>query len=147
MTTENNEGAIPNDDKAMGDVQKLLNSLPDVVDDLKTGGAEGDDDDTPKKQEEVEVEFDENGSAYPVQFGKRVVDKMEKPVPFETFALNYVEQNGWGTKPVGKGGSDSNPDSPSKFKSKNEMFAYLEKNKIDIESTKGQDIIKNSGLE
>lgn len=99
------------------------------------------------KTDGYSVEFDENGTAYPVQFGKRIVDKMEKPVPFETFALNYVEQNGWGTKPVGKGGSDQVPDSPGKFKTKNEMFAYMEKNKIDIESTKGQDIIKNSGLE
>lgn len=60
MTTENNEGAIPNDDKAMSDVSKLLSSLPDVVDDLSTGGADGGDD-APTKQEEVEVEFDENG--------------------------------------------------------------------------------------
>lgn len=99
------------------------------------------------KTEGYNVEFDENGIAHPVQFGKRIVDKMEKPVPFDTFALNYIEQNGWGTKPVGKGGSDQVPDSPQSFKTKNEMFAYLEKNKIDIESTKGQNIIKNSGLE
>ena len=64
MTTENNEGAIPNDDKAMGDVQKLLNSLPDVVDDLRDGGAAGGDDDAPAKQEHVEVDFDEDGVAY-----------------------------------------------------------------------------------
>lgn len=99
------------------------------------------------KTDGYNVEFDENGIAHPVQFGKRIVDNMEKPVPFETFALNYVEKNGWGTKPVGKAGDDQKHDNPGKFKTKNEMFAYMEKNKIDIESTKGQEIIKNSGLE
>lgn len=59
MTIENNDGALPNDDKAMGDVQKLLNSLPDVIDDLRDGGAAGSEDEAPA--EEVEVEFDENG--------------------------------------------------------------------------------------
>lgn len=99
------------------------------------------------KTDGYNVEFDENGIGYPVQFGKRIVDKMEKPIPFDTFALDYVEKNGWSKKPIGKGGLDQIPEPPTKFKDKNEMFSYLEKNKIDIESSKGQDIIKNSGLE
>jgi len=69
MTIENNDGALPNDDKAMGDVQKLLNSLPDVVDDLRDGGAAGGEEDAPAQN--VEVEFDEDG-------GFKVFEKEEE---------------------------------------------------------------------
>lgn len=70
MTTENNDGALPNDDKAMGDVQKLLNSLPDVVDDLRDSGSADSEDNSPTQ--EVEVEFDEDG-------GFKVFEKEEAP--------------------------------------------------------------------
>jgi hypothetical protein len=56
--SENNEGAIPNDDKAVDDVQKLLNSLPQVVDDTRGGAAENEEE---SATQEVEVEFDDEG--------------------------------------------------------------------------------------
>jgi len=88
------------------------------------------------KTDGYSVEFDENGIAYPVQFGKKLVDKMEKPVPFDTFALNYVEQNGWGTKPVGKAGGDQNPDSPGKFKTKMKCLPIWKKIKLTLNPQK-----------
>lgn len=94
------------------------------------------------------VEFDENGIPYPTAFGKRIMDKMEKPVPFEVFALEYVEKNGWNKTSIGKGGGDDKPDLQApQFKTKNEAYAHMEKNKIDPSSEKGQNILKSLGQE
>jgi hypothetical protein len=71
MSNEN-ENTIPNDDAAMGDVQKLLNSLPDVVDDTRGGAApDAETEESGISGEEVEVEFDESG-------GFKVFEKEEE---------------------------------------------------------------------
>lgn len=90
MTTENNDGALPNDDKAMGDVQKLLNSLPDVVDDLRDGGAASDEgDDAPVKN--VEVEFDEDGG-FKV-FEKEEEAEVQKAAPAKKEGVERTERD------------------------------------------------------
>ncbi|MFA5196776.1 MAG: hypothetical protein WC401_13340 [Bacteroidales bacterium] len=94
------------------------------------------------KADGYNVDFDENGKAYPVQFGKPIVDKMERPVSFDLFAKEYVEKNGWSSKPIGKAGGDEKPEIQSKFATKNEAFAHMEKNKIDPTSSEGQKILK-----
>jgi hypothetical protein len=99
------------------------------------------------KTDGYNVEFDENGIGYPTQFGKRIVDKMEKPVPWDKFSLEYIEKNGWNEKPVGKGGGDDKPDSAPVFKTRNEAYAHMEANKIDPSSEKGEKILKNIGQE
>jgi hypothetical protein len=88
------------------------------------------------------VDFDDNGNPFPVQFGKRMVDKMEKPIPMETAFAEFIERNNWNRKTAGKGGSDDKPEPTPEFKSKNELFAYMEAHKIDPESDKGQAMIK-----
>lgn len=94
------------------------------------------------KADGYNVDFDENGKAFPIQFGKPVVDKMERPVSFDSFAKEYIERNGWSNKPIGKGGHDEKPDQPQRFTTKNEAMAHMEKNKIDPESDEGQKILK-----
>jgi hypothetical protein len=94
------------------------------------------------KADGFNVDFDENGNAFPVQFGKRVVDRMEKPIPIETAFAEYIEKNNWNKKPAGKGGDDDKPEPSPDFKTKNEVMAYLEANKMDIESDEAQKMIK-----
>ena len=88
------------------------------------------------------VDFDENGQPYPTRFGKKVTDNMEKPIPFDTYTMGFVEKNSWGTKLPGKGGGDDKPNDNPRFKNKNEAFAYMEKNKIEIDSKQGEELLK-----
>jgi len=88
------------------------------------------------------VNIDENGKESPTRWGKPVLDKMEKPVSFSTVAADYIAENEWNKKPAGRSMPDQIPTKP-KFKTKNEAFAHMEKNKIDIRSKEGQYILEN----
>jgi hypothetical protein len=99
------------------------------------------------KADGFNVDFDENGQPFPTQFGKRITDKMEKNIPFEGFALQYIDENKFSKKAPGKGGKDDVPPASQKFKTKNEAFAYMEKEKIDPTSFNGQQILSDIGKE
>jgi len=89
------------------------------------------------------VDFDENDNPIPVRFGKPVKNNVEKLIPIETVFAEFIERNNWSKKPAGKGGKDDKPDPTPEFKTKNEVFAYLEKHpEIKLDSDEAQNMIK-----
>jgi len=70
--------------------------------------------------------------------GAVIKDKMEKPISVSDVLSDFAKTNGW----IGEGGrGGGTPGGGSEFKSLNDVYAYLEKNKVDPMSDEGQKLI------
>jgi hypothetical protein len=95
---------------------------------------------------EFDFDFDDNGVLVAKKNGEVLKDKMERPLPVKDVLTDFATQNGWyGAE--GRGGGNEGGDGKSEFKSMNDVFKYMEENKIDPMSSEGvklQEEFKNS---
>jgi hypothetical protein len=90
------------------------------------------------KADGYSFDFNENGETVVLYNGKVVKDSYEKPLPVENVLLEYAKKNNW-TGTQGRGGSED--EMPGTFKTMNDVFAHMEKNKIDPDSKQGERLI------
>lgn len=88
----------------------------------------------------TEYSFDYEGDQLVAKKNGAVIkDKMEKPVPVADILSEFAKTNGWIGEP-GRGGGPQGGGS-SEFKTMNDVYAYMEKNRIDPMSDEGQKLI------
>lgn len=80
-------------------------------------------------------EFDESKNLLITEKGKVIKDKMEKPRPYNEVLSEFAISEKW-METDGRGGDNSNG-GQSGFKTKNELFKYMEDKKIDPVSKEG----------
>jgi len=95
---------------------------------------------------EFDFDFDDNGGLVAKKNGEVLRDKMERPLPVKDILTDFATQNGWyGSE--GRGGGNEGGSGKSEFKSMNDVFKYMEENKVDPMSQEGvklQEEFKNS---
>lgn len=95
----------------------------------------------------TEFSFDyEGGQLVAKKNGAILKDKLEKPVPVADVLADFARANGWIGAP-GRGGEGGSGGIDPAWKTVNDVYAHMEKNKIDPMSDEGQKLIadfKNS---
>ena len=88
-----------------------------------------------------DFDISEDGGLVTLKNGKVVVDKLEKPLHPKSVLSDFASQNGWiGGKP-GRGGSSDAGGGEKDFKTLNDVYAFMDKNKIDPLSTAGEKLV------
>ena len=82
------------------------------------------------------IDFDEGGAPIPMQHGKVLKDKYEKPLPVESVLHEFATRNKW-LNGDGRGDGDTPPGGNGIFKTETELFAHMEKAKISPTSKEG----------
>lgn len=80
---------------------------------------------------------DDNGNIVILKGGQVLKDKMEKPIEFTSDFSEWAKENGWMGN-AGRGGGNDPGGHGKSFKSMDEVFKYMETNKIDPDSETGR---------
>ena len=90
-----------------------------------------------------EYDFDlEDGVLIAKKNGQPVKDKMEQNIPVKDILTDYATQNGWFNS-NGRGGGNEQDGNKGDFKTINDVYAHMEKNKIQPDSPEGEKLIEN----
>ena len=93
---------------------------------------------------EYELDYDENNNPIVKKNGAVLKNKMEQPIPYNEVLTDFLTQNNWLAQQGGRGGGSTTTTGggSSQFKTINDVFRHMEKNKIDITSSEGEKLIK-----
>jgi hypothetical protein len=88
------------------------------------------------KMEGYQVATDDSGAVVVMQNGKPLKDKLEKPIPVENVLLDFAKTNNW-ISAEGRGAGDEGGAGNGEFKTMNDVFKFMETNKINPMSPQG----------
>lgn len=89
------------------------------------------------QNEGYSIDFTESGEAFATLHGKPLKDQLEKYKPVDSILLDYAKTNNW-IKTEGRGSGDDGGGSGSEFKTMNDVFKYMDQNKINPASPAGK---------
>lgn len=83
------------------------------------------------------IDFTDSGEPFATLHGKPLKDQLEKHLPIDSVLTDYAKTNNW-IKAEGRGGNDDQGTGGTEFKTMNDVFSYMDKNKIDPMSHQGK---------
>ena len=87
-------------------------------------------------------DYDESGQLIAKKGDQVLKDKLEKPLPIKEILTDFAKQNNWISSNGRGAGNDGSGGGGSDFKTINDVYAHMEKNKIDPMSTDGQKLVE-----
>lgn len=87
-------------------------------------------------KQERQLKKDESGNIIIYKGGKPLKDQLEKNIDFTTDFTSFARENGW-IGSSGRGGGSESGVSISEFKTLNDVYKYMEKNKMNPDSPEG----------
>ena len=91
---------------------------------------------------EYQFDTDETGSLIAKKGEQVITDKLQKPRPVRELLTEYAAEQGWLKKDGRAGGNEPGGNGSTEFKTMDEVYGHLYKNKIDPTGSEGLKIIK-----
>ena len=88
----------------------------------------------------AEFGYDDEGNFVVMENGKVKRDKVEKPISPKTWLTDLAIEKKW-TSSNGRGGNNQNGDPDTGFKTMNDLFKHMDKNKINPQGPEGEKLI------
>lgn len=90
----------------------------------------------------IDIDFDDDGNEFATINGKPVKDKLEKYVSVKDVLTDFAENNGWINGEGGSGEGDYTGGKAKKFKTIDDVYAYMDENNINPIEAAGEKLIK-----
>jgi hypothetical protein len=91
---------------------------------------------------EYQFDTDDTGQLIAKKGDQIIVDKLQKPRPVAELFTEYAAEQGWIKKDGRAGGNEPGGGGSTEFRTMNDVYGYLYKNRIEPTSSEGKKIIK-----